>query len=96
VLDQTYAQLQARIQEQSEAAIKAAEDNRRERQTMDATPMPGVLDYSHSGNIMELAMGHLRESVPNGQKERTEQAFRALKLAMQNQEAWLRAKGYTV
>lgn len=80
----------------SEALLAAAEQNRREATTLDTVPVPSVLDYSHSGQVMEQAVGHLRESVPNGQKQRTEAAFAALRISVDLQAQWLRAKGYEV
>lgn len=87
------------MQVAAEVALREAEALRRERTSMDCYPlMPSspIPDYGMSGQVMEGAMAHLRESVPNGQKERTEKAWAALKLAMQAHEQWLRAKGYDV
>lgn len=87
------------LQQQAERLITEAEAQRREAPTRDTKPLPTdfqVPDYGSSGQVMELAMGHLRESVPNGQKVRTEHAWAALRLAMLNHEEWLRQKGYAV
>ena len=87
------------MQVASEQLIHEAEQNRREATTISTYPlMPSldIPDYGMSGQVMENAMGQLRESVPNGQKERTEKAFVALKLAVQVHEQWLRHKGYSV
>jgi hypothetical protein len=83
----------------AEATCKEAEAHRRERPTMHTTPLPadfGIPDYGASGQVMENAMAHLRESIPNGQRRRTELAFFALRRAIVNHEAWLRAMGYNV
>ena len=86
------------MQVAAEVALREAEAVRRERTSMDCYPLQqsSLPDYGSSGQVMEGAMAHLRESVPNGQKERTEKAWAALKLSMQAQEQWLRAKGYDV
>lgn len=80
--------------------LEGAEQHRREKPSMDAWPLgPGkatVVDYGSSGQAMENAMAHLRESIPNGQKQRTEFAFRALRVAVRQHEAWLIAKGFNV
>lgn len=87
---------QRMLQGFSEDALKAAEQNRRETTTLDSVPIPDAMDYAHSGQVIEQAVGHLRESVPNGQKQRTEAAFMALRIAVELQRVWLRAKGYGV
>jgi hypothetical protein len=76
--------------------LDAAEASRRERKSVDTSPTaePGIMDYGQSGTSMELAMGHLRESIPNGQKNRTMHAWLAMKEAVKQQELWLRAKGF--
>jgi hypothetical protein len=76
------------------ALCDAAEAARREAPTLDANPVPGVVDYATSGQAMELAMMHLRESIPNGQKTRTEAAMAAMMEAVQLHAKWLIAKGY--
>lgn len=87
------------IQVAAEQLVREAEQCRREPTTKDCYPLSPELpipDYGQSGQVMENAMAHLRESVPNGQVARTEAAFTALKLAVLAQEQWLRAKGYNV
>lgn len=87
------------MQVASEQLCREAEAQRRESPTITGFPLPNgaeVPDYGQSGQVMEIAMAHLRESVPNGQKQRTEKAFLALKLAVMNHERWLRVKGYDV
>ena len=80
--------------------LAEAEEQRREKPTLDSHPLQGenatVVDYGQSGSPMELAMAHLRESIPNGQKLRTEAAARALALVVGEQMKWLRQKGYRV
>lgn len=76
--------------------LENAEAFRRERPSLNAGPMQDVMDYATSGNVMELAMAHLRESIPSGQRARTEHAWRALREAVKQQELWLRKKGYAV
>jgi hypothetical protein len=94
-MDKTYNDIQLRAEMQN----KLAEAQRREKPSLNGNPLPtshNVPDYGASGQAMEIAMGQLRESVPNGQKRRTEHAFHALRLAMLAQERWLREKGYDV
>ena len=74
--------------------LAAAETMRRERPTVNAGPIAGVMDYSSSGNVMELAMAHLRESIPSGQRLRTVHAWHAMKEACKQQELWLRQRGF--
>lgn len=80
--------------------LAEAEELRREKPSVDSHPLTGeaatVVDYGQSGSPMELAMAHLRESIPNGQAKRTEAAARALALAVGEQMKWLRQKGYRV
>lgn len=76
--------------------LQNAETMRREHPSIDAGPVQGVMDYASSGNVMELAMSHLRESIPSGQRARTELAWYALREAVKHQELWLRQKGYRV
>jgi hypothetical protein len=74
--------------------IAAAETNRRERPSVSTTPIDGVMDYAQSGSVMELAMAHLRESIPSGQRLRTMNAWLAMKEAVKHQELWLRQRGF--
>ena len=76
--------------------LATAEDLRREPKLYNDDPLPGMLDYASSGVTIESAAQHLRESIPNGQKGRTEAAFAALREAVALQEEWLRAKGFDV
>lgn len=81
--------------EAMKVGLRSAEFLRRERPSITPGGMiPGVMDYAASGNVMELAMGHLRESIPSGQKARTQQAWLAMKEAVRQHELWLRARGY--
>jgi dCMP deaminase len=83
---------------------KNIEQYRRERCTMDARPvvsdiaMPEghVFDYAGAGVLVEMGMHHLNESLPNGQKLRSEEAFKALEQGVEMMRNWLRAKGYSV
>lgn len=84
--------------EQADAYMKenlaAAEVQRRERPTVNAGPIAGVMDYAQSGSVMELCMAHLRESIPSGQRLRTVHAWHAMKEAVKQQELWLRQRGF--
>lgn len=89
-----------RVEQVAGIWLAEAEEHRREKPSMDAVPLPvrtaETIDYGRSGQQMELAMAHLRESVPNGQRLRTEAAARALMYAVEQQVKWLREKGYSV
>lgn len=89
-----------RTEKMASLYLEEAESHRREKPVMDAYPLTGddatVVDYGRTGSAMELAMAHLRESVPNGQKRRTEAAANALALSVAQHLNWLRAKGYRV
>lgn len=90
--------LSVRKEEFTKALLDDAERLRRETPSMDAYPLTNatVVDYGRSGSAMENAMAHLRESVPNGQRVRTEAAFLALATALDQHRLWLRHKGYSV
>jgi hypothetical protein len=92
--------LSERREEFCKALLADAERLRREKPSMDANPLAGeqnvVIDYGRSGQAMENAMAHLRESIPNGQRCRTEAAFLALQHSLDQHRVWLRAKGYHV
>jgi len=92
--------LSERKEEFAKALLADAERLRREKPSMDANPLTGdlevVIDYGASGQAMENAMAHLRESIPNGQRVRTEAAFMALAQSLDQHRIWLRQKGYHV
>lgn len=82
----------------TETQVRRAEELRRshERKSFDTNPIPDAVDYGMSGQITELALGHLRESIPNGQRERTEVSYRALMKSVELTGDWLRKKGMNV
>jgi len=92
--------LSERKEDFCKALLADAESLRREKPSMDASPLTRdaavVIDYGRSGQAMENAMAHLRESIPNGQRCRTEAAFLALQISLDQHRVWLRAKGYHV
>lgn len=92
--------LSERKEEFCKALLADAEGMRREKPSMDCAPLAGeantVIDYGRSGQAMENAMAHLRESIPNGQRVRTETAFLALSHSVDQHRLWLRQKGYHV
>ena len=83
---------------------KNIEQYRRERCTMDACPIASsvemaeghVFDYAGAGVLIEMGMHHLNESLPNGQKLRSEEAFKALDQGVEMMRNWMRAKGYAI
>lgn len=68
----------------------------REKPTMDATPIPGVVDYAVGGSALDLAMAALDEAIPSGQRERVEFAAALATEGYLIMLKWLRAKGYTI
>lgn len=72
---------------------------RREETTMDASPLKPSeiqLDYAFAGTKIDAAKHHLDEGLPNGQKRRSEAAFRLLRTGVEELGVWMRAKGYDV
>jgi len=70
--------------------------NQREKPTMNATPLDGVIDYAVGGSAMDLATSALDEAIPNGQRLRVQFAAALASEGWMIQLAWLRAKGYNV
>jgi hypothetical protein len=52
-----------------------------------------VFDYAEAGMAVETAATHLRESIPNGQLERTRQAYALLRQGTEDLGRWLRSRG---
>lgn len=68
---------------------------RREPRSMDAIPVEGaLLDYAQAGMCIQLAMHHLDESLPTGQKERSEKALALLMIGTAMLSEWMELKGY--
>jgi hypothetical protein len=90
-------QLQAK-QKEAEDLVKLAEACRvtHEKKGFDTNPIPDAIDYGTCGQVAELAMQHLDEAVPNGQRARAEAAYKALSAAVTLYGLWLRKKGLTV
>jgi 8-oxo-dGTP diphosphatase len=76
--------------------IHATEAHRRERKTFDTSPIPGFTgrDYAAAATMIQMAMHHLDESIPNGQKRRTELAMELMEHGIADLHDWLTAKGY--
>lgn len=70
------------------------EDTRRERTGVDTVPTDLAPDYSESITNIELAVKTLAESLPNGQKLRTELAFGLLEDNVKMLRAYLQVKGH--
>lgn len=71
------------------------EQYRREPATLDAVPVRGLsFDYSHAGTLIDRAVHHLDEGLPNGQYLRCKFAFAMLKRGTYELEVWMDAKGY--
>ena len=73
-----------------------AETHRREKPTLDATPITGVLDYAASCQAVSLAVHHLDEALPTGQAERVAASYPMLLLGVIELGKWLQAKGYNI
>ena len=73
--------------------LRGAEQNRRSGDgTLDVTPGADDAvddDYAASTTLISTAMGHLDESLPNGQRRRTLSAFAALEYGTRALGAWL-------
>lgn len=82
---------------------KTLEDVRRDACTMSYPPKTvpenwpdNIFDYASPGLKIEAGAMHIRESLPNGQKKRTEAAFRAMKEGIAELEFWLKSNGFDV
>ena len=78
------------------AKLAWAESHRRERPTLDAAPIAGVLDYAAAAQAITHGLHHLDEALPNGQKERAEAGLMLALAGVIELAKWMRAKGYTV
>lgn len=72
-----------------------------ERPSVDTGPVSfcdsNVLpDYATCGLLVSDGIAQMDESVPSGQKERTEAAYRAAAIGMAELGNWLRARGFDV
>lgn len=77
--------------------FSAIERYRREQPTLDATPLPSVpVDYAQAGTKIDIALHHLNEALPTGQRIRGSIAMRQLMAAVIELQEWMRAKGYDV
>jgi hypothetical protein len=73
-----------------------AEAHRREKPTLDAQPLVGLVDYAAAGTMLQLGIHHWDESIPTGQKRRTELAAQLVTEGVVDTLQWLKAKGYDV
>lgn len=73
-----------------------AEAARREKPSMDCRPLEGMMDYGEAGTFLDNGIAHWDESIPTGQKLRTELAAQLIVVGITNTLLWLRAKGYDV
>jgi len=77
--------------------LELAELNRRKGDGgFNRDPIPGGPEYATGGTMIDAAIMHLDESIPNGQFDRTYHAFQALRAGVQEMAAFLRAKGIPV
>lgn len=81
-----------------DSQIKLVESLRREKFNPALTPRPiaNIVDYAAAAQAVELAMQALDESLPNGQKERSEQAFTLATEGLKHLRTWLTVRGYSV
>lgn len=82
----------------------ALEDFRRERASMhnqvlktpEDWPEDQPFDYAGPAMKIQSGMSHLDESLPNGQKVRSELAFQSMKQGLAELEVWMKAQGFNV
>lgn len=68
---------------------------RKERSNMDASPVTtNVPDYAAAGNLIDKAIFHLDEALPNGQLIRAGAALVLMKEGVAQLEKWMQDKGY--
>ena len=73
------------------------EPYRREQPTMDTNPLPGIaIDYAFAGTKIDVALHHLDEGLPVGQRIRCELAFKLLQAGVAELHDWMKQKGYSV
>ena len=80
-------------------SMSTAPLSREELATLDRAELPGftgLLDYSAAGNRVSRGMQHLDESLPIGQRRRSELAFAMMEQGMVELKIWMRARGYHV
>ena len=71
------------------------ENYRREKPGLDAIPLPNSqYDYSRAGTLIDKAIHHLDEGLPNGQKKRCAIAFNMLEVGVYELKQYMLAKGY--
>lgn len=93
------------MNEEHTRMVHETESFRRERPSMDAQPLvpygrspsqETIMDYGEAGTLLALGIHHWDESIPGGQKMRTELAAQMIVEGVLGTLAWLRAKGYDV
>ena len=78
------------------ALLRLAEQHRREKSTMTSPTFPDTVDYSFAGIAIDMARSHLDESIPSGQKVRSEAAATLMASGLVELLVWMRAAGYSV
>ena len=78
--------------------IKLVESLRREKfdPTLNPRPIANLVDYAAAAQAIELAMQALDESLPNGQRARSEQALKLATEGLTQLRTWMTVKGYMV
>lgn len=74
--------------------IKLVDSLRRERHSMGAGPIMGIVDYAAAAQAITLAMQAMDEGIPNGQRKRVEESLVLLWEGTLHLRTWLEAKGY--
>lgn len=78
------------------ADAEDAETYRREKPSLDAVPLkdPNILDYGQCCTKIDLAIHHLDEGLPLGQKTRCRLAYYNLNRGVYELGTWMQNKGY--
>lgn len=78
----------------------ALEAERRGRSVVIMSPLDPnthpVFDYSGGALLIQLGMAHLDESLPNGQKERSELALLAIEKGVRDLRSFMEAKNFDI
>lgn len=81
-----------------DAQIKKVEGLRREKHdpALNPRPIPNIVDYAAAAQAITLALQATDESIPNGQRERTEAAVVLMEEGLKHLKTWLEVRGYSV
>lgn len=88
----------ALVRAMAEKLANEAEAQRRELPTLSVSPFENdlMIDYATAAQMIATAMHHLDESLPGGQRKRTEVAMMLATIGLKALGVWLEAKGCEV